>query len=211
MKDRGCSNIVSYHWSVYYNITDVWGSNPSFSILITMAHHNRSVHKQVTTLVEESRLSASTAGGWYGIPGSMARAWLQKYHMDGQVGRCRGTGLWCVSSPAQNAALVAEAQRNPFASARELKAATNFPGQKSTVISRLKPAGLIAQHAAVKAVLTYEHQLYCLTFAESSVDHQWDRVTFSDESIFSSANDGPLSVYRPQGQRYNSWYVDLHT
>jgi hypothetical protein len=49
-------------------------------------------------------------------------------------------------------------------------AATNFPGQKSTVISRLNEAGLRARHAAVKVVLTDEHQLYRLAFAESSVD-----------------------------------------
>jgi hypothetical protein len=62
----------------------------------------------------------------------------------------RGTGLWSVSSPTQDAALVAEAQRNPFANARELKAAaTNCPGQKSTVISRLTEADLRVQHAVV--------------------------------------------------------------
>jgi hypothetical protein len=71
------------------------------------------------------------------IPGSTARAWLQKYRMDGQVGRRRGSGLWRVSSAAEDAALVAAARRNPFASATKLKAATNFPGQKRTVISRL--------------------------------------------------------------------------
>jgi hypothetical protein len=101
--------------------------------------------------------------------------------------------------------LVAEAQR-------ELKTATNFPGQKSTVISRLKEAGLRARHAVVKAVLTDERQLYHLAFAESSVDHQWDRVTFFDESTFSCANDGLVLVYRPQGECYSSQLcVDLHT
>jgi transposase-like protein len=75
----------------------------------------------------------------YGVPKSTARAWLQKYRRDGQVGRRRGTGLWRVSSPAQDdAALVAEAQRNPFISERDLKAATGFPGQKTTLIWRLK-------------------------------------------------------------------------
>jgi hypothetical protein len=97
---------------------------------------------------------------------------------------------------------------NPFANARELKSATNFPVQKSTVILRLKGAGgLRARHAAVKTVLTDEHRLYRLAFAESSVDCQWDRVIFSDESTFSSANDGPVLVYRPRGERYNSQYV----
>jgi len=37
----------------------------------------------------------------------------------------------CVSSPAQDAALVAEAQRKPFISTRYIKAATGFPGQKT--------------------------------------------------------------------------------
>jgi hypothetical protein len=119
--------------------------------------------------------------------------------------------LWRVFSPARDAALVSETPKNPFANARELKAATNFPGQKSTVISRLKEAGLTARHAAVKAVLTDEHQLYRLAFAESSVDRQWDRVIFSDESTFSSANDWPALDYRPGGERYNSQYVSTST
>jgi hypothetical protein len=84
------------------------------------------------------------------------------YRNTGQVGRRRGSGLWRVSSAADDAALVAEARSNPFASARELKAATNFRGQKRTVISRLKEAGLRARHAAVKDVLSDEHELYCL-------------------------------------------------
>jgi hypothetical protein len=63
----------------------------------------------------------------------------------------------------------------------------------------------------VKAVLTDEHQLYCLAFAESSVDRQWYRIIFSDESTFRSANDGPAFVYRPRGERYNSQYVSTST
>jgi hypothetical protein len=69
-----------------------------------------------------------------------------------------------VFSPFKDVALTAKAQRNPFASVRKLKAATNFPGQKCTVLSGLKEAGLRAQHAAVKAALTDEHQLYRQTF-----------------------------------------------
>ena len=94
----------------------------------------------------------------------------------------------------------------------DLKAATGFPGQKTTLISGLKEAGLRARHAALKELLTDEHKLYLLAFAESNVDRKWDRVIFSDESILSSANDGPVLVYRPRGERYNSQYhVYLHT
>jgi hypothetical protein len=152
----------------------VWISSYSYFILITVTHHDRSICERVFAIAEEGVLSASTAGDLYGVPKYMVRAWLQKYQRDRQVGRCRGTGLWCVSSPAQDAALVAKVQRNPSISSRDLKATTGFPGQKITLISRLKGAGLRAWHAAVKELLTDKHKLYHLSFAESDVDHKWD-------------------------------------
>jgi len=90
---------------------------------------------------------------------------------------------------------------------RDLKVATGFPGQKDRTISRLRAAGLRAWHAALKELLTDEHKLYRLAFAESNVDRKCDRAIFTDESTFTSANDGPVLVYRPQGQRYNSLYM----
>ena len=83
------------------------------------------------------------------------------YRNTGGMGKSEGSRerLWHASSPGQDAPLVAEAERNPFFSARDLKAATGFPGQKDTIISRLKAPGLRAQHAAVKELLTDEHQL----------------------------------------------------
>jgi hypothetical protein len=61
-----------------------------------------------------------------------------------------------------------------------------------TVISRLKEAGVRTRHAAVKKLLTDEHKLYRLTFAESNADRVWDRVTFCVESTHSCAKDEPV-------------------
>jgi len=97
-----------------------------------MAHHDRCIRERVIALAEKGGLYASTAGELYGIPKSTAREWLRKYRRDQQVGRHKRTGLWRVSSPAQDTALVAEAERNPFFNAKDLKAATGFPGQKKT-------------------------------------------------------------------------------
>jgi transposase len=141
-----------------------------------MAHHDRSIRERVIALVEKGGLSASAAGEQYGIAKSTAREWVRKYRMDGKVERRKGTGSWRVSSSAQDAALVAEAKRNPFFSAKDLKAATGFPGQRDAVISRLKEAGLRSRHAAVKELLTDEHKLDRLAFAESNVDRKWDSV-----------------------------------
>jgi hypothetical protein len=51
---------------------------------------------------------------------------------------------------SSDAALVAEAERNPFFSTRDLKDSTGFRRQKDTIISRLNAAGLSARHAAVR-------------------------------------------------------------
>ena len=169
-----------------------------------MAHHDWSICECVIALAEDGVLSASTAGELNGVPKFAARAKLQKYRRDEEVGRCRGTGLWCISSLVEDAALVAKAWRNHFVHARDLKAA--FLGKNTKLHLRLKEAGLRAQHA-VKELLTDEHKLYHLAFAESNVEHKWDRVIFSDESTFSSANDGPVLVYRPRGEHYECQHM----
>jgi transposase len=102
-----------------------------------MAYRDRSFRERVIALAEDGGLSASTADELKGVPKSTAKAWLQKYWRDWQVRRHRGTGLWRVSSVAQDPAVVAEARRNHFVSARDLEAATGFP-EKTTLISRLK-------------------------------------------------------------------------
>jgi hypothetical protein len=83
-----------------------------------------------------------------------------------------------------------QSSKNPFTSARKLKAATSFCGKKCTVILRLREAGLRAQHSAVKDVLTNEHKFFHVACAENNVDCKCDRDILSDESTFSSSNDG---------------------
>jgi hypothetical protein len=68
-------------------------------------------------------------------------------------------------------------------------------------------AGVRSRSAAVKEKLSDEHRFYRLAFAEDNVDRDWGNVIFSDESVLSSANDGPVRVYRPQGTHYNAEYV----
>lgn len=50
----------------------------------------------------------------------------------------------------------------------------------------------------VKDVLADEYKLYHLVFAESSVDHSWNRVLFSDDSTFSIAKDVPVQCTNQQ-------------
>jgi hypothetical protein len=101
--DGGCySNTTSQQWSVYCNITAVQGSNPSFSILITVAHQDKSVHKHVITLVEEGGLMLALQDGMALCPrvnrNSMATEILQKW-TNWKVTR---NWLWHIPSLAQD-------------------------------------------------------------------------------------------------------------
>jgi hypothetical protein len=93
-----------------------------------------------------------------------------------------------VSTPAQDL-VSSRSSKQPFRQVKWLKAATNFPGQKRTFISRLKESGLRAPYA-VMAVLTDELELHSLASADSSVDGQWGTVMFCDECTLSSADGG---------------------
>jgi hypothetical protein len=161
-------------------------------------------HRDNLSANASSLFSARTA-----VICTLSRCLLQErgYRRGGPFGRRRGIGLWPVSSPVQVAALVAEAHKDPFISVRDLKAATDFLGRKSTVISRLKEASFRARRAAVKELLNDEQQLSRLEFAELSVNRQWDRVIFWNVSTFSSGNEGPVLVYRPWVERLNSQYA----
>jgi hypothetical protein len=51
----------------------------------------------------------------------------------------------------------------------------------------------------LKELLTDTHKLYCLACGSPV-----GQIPIPDESTLSSANDGPVVVYRPRGQRSHS-------
>jgi transposase-like protein len=172
-----------------------------------MPQHNQSIRERVIALVQEGNLTAAETGRRYGVPVRTVRRWIERYLVSGETSRLTGTGFWRVSSQAADARLVDEARENPFLNSVQLKRNTAFPGCPRTVRNSVTEAGLRSRSAAVKEKLSEEHRLYRLAFAEDNVDRDWGNVIFSDESVFSSANDGPVRVYRPQGTRYNAEYV----
>jgi hypothetical protein len=64
----------------------------------------------------------------------------------------------------------------------------------------LKEVRVTARQAAVKKLLTDEHKLHRLEFAACDADRLWDRVIFSDESTYSSGNDGACLSLRTAGR-----------
>jgi transposase-like protein len=169
--------------------------------------HNQSIQERIIALVEEGNLTTAEAGRWYGVPDRTVRRWSEQYLVFGETSKRAGTGFWHVSSQAEDAQLMDEAQENPFLNSVQLKRNTAFPSSPRTIRNHMTEAGLRSGSAAVKEKLSEEHRLYRLALAEDNMHRDWGNVIFSDESVFSSANDGPVRVYRPQGTHYNAEYV----
>ena len=81
-----------------------------------------------------------------------ALTWVQNYRRSGIFGQKAGHGRWKISTPEQDARLVAEVERNPFHTTASLKAVVNFPGYKQTVINHLWAANLRSGHAIPREV-----------------------------------------------------------
>jgi hypothetical protein len=113
---------------IYYKASDVWSANHSFLFAIIIAHHDWPIRDCVIAFVVEWWIRASAVSRRYVVPDSTERARLQEPRTCGQAGRRRVTGLWRVSSPPQDAVLMAAVQKNLFISVRELEAATCFRG-----------------------------------------------------------------------------------
>jgi transposase-like protein len=171
-----------------------------------MLHHNQSIRETVIALVEEGNLTTAEAGRRYGVPDRTARRWSERYLVSGETSRRAGTGFWRVSSQAEDARLVDEARENPFLNSVELKRNTAFPGCSRTVRNRVTEAGLRSRSSAVRVRLTLGGtQALRLVFAEDNVDRDWGNVIFSDVSVFSSANDGPVGPSETE-----NWTLKVH-
>ena len=102
-----------------------------------MAYNDRSIHEHVIALAEKEGCLPALPG----IPQcchvyckGMATEILEGW----QVGRRKGTGLWRVSSPAQDAALVARAERNPSSIQGILELLLALLGKKTRLFGDLR-------------------------------------------------------------------------
>ena len=154
--------------------------------------------------------SASEAARRFHVSERSARRWVQNYRRSGNFGgRKAGSGSWKISTPEQDARLVAEIQRNPFHTSATLKAVVNLPGNEQTVVNRLRAANLRSRPVIPREVHE-EHIEQRSVFAAGNDDQDWKKVIFSDELTFSTTKEEPTFVYRPPGTRFDHRYSVIH-
>ncbi|PSN52023.1 Non-specific lipid-transfer protein [Blattella germanica] len=137
-------------------------------------HKDLSTRKSLLSLVNTAGYSISQPALSIGVPASTAHRWVQ-LSREGVEHRRPGSGRRCVCTPEQNAALVAEAVRNPFQSASAIITNSQFPGSTQTALQRLKDEKLFARIAAKKELLKDEHKLFRLAFSEENTNRNWNR------------------------------------
>lgn len=174
-----------------------------------MAHWERSTRDRVIALIEDGGCSIREAGRRIGVPYTTTARWWKNYIERGTTNRAPGSGRRRVSSQQEDRELVSKSRENPFLNAKQLRREANFPGSSDTIRRRLRDAGLHARRSAVKQELSEDNIVYRLAFAELHLRASWENVIFTDEKVFSTSNDGPRVVYRPQGTRHRREYVTM--
>jgi transposase-like protein len=146
-----------------------------------------------------------------GVARSTIYAWMERMEA-GSLQRKVTVQPKRATTNAEDAALVAESQRNPFHTARQVLAVVNTNCSVKTVQRRLRDVGnLKCCSPAEKEDLNAAQMAARVNMANTFLampPHVFERnCIFTDEKVFSSTNNGKLKVWRPQGQRYNPNYV----
>ena len=132
--------------------------------------------ESVIRTVVQLGFSASEAARRFHVSEMTALTWVQNYRRLGIFGHKAGSGRWKISTPEQDARLVAEVERNPFHTAATLKVAVNFPGHEQTVRNCLRGANLRYRRAIPREVRKEEHIEERLGLAEGNADRDCKKV-----------------------------------
>ncbi|KAJ4452326.1 hypothetical protein ANN_03851 [Periplaneta americana] len=161
-------------------------------------HRADTCRQALLSLVREAGFSATEAGRRLGVHDSTARRWV-RLSREGNEHRQPGSGRICISTPAQDAALVAEVEANPHQSASSIKVNARFPGSSRTVIRRLRDVGRYPRVAAMKGCITDDHRLFRLAFAEENVNFDWNKWPCICSMLGWMSSDGLGVLWRLDG------------
>ncbi|KAJ4438529.1 hypothetical protein ANN_14474, partial [Periplaneta americana] len=152
-------------------------------------HRPDTCRQALLSLVREAGFSATETGRRLGVHDSTARRWVRLYR-EGIEHRLPDSGRKRRSTPAQDAALVAEVEANPHQSASSIKINARFPGSSRTVIRRLRLISIgIRSECPRKCVVGGEencerdHKLQCHVDQPQKdalwniIEDAWDRVS----------------------------------
>lgn len=145
-----------------------------------------------------------------GVHRTTIARWKRKAETELSLQRTEGSGRWRASTREQDNMLQEYVREHPFVSCNAARAQTGFPGSTNTACRRLREIGLKNCAAANKISISVRNQQRRVAFCNEHLNNldMWNDVIFSDEKVFSSANDSRVRVYRRAGERYNPSHIN---
>jgi transposase len=144
-----------------------------------------------------------------GVSQPTVRHWIERYEESKEVDEQTHGRPRCTDE-AMDTAIAGAALVETFTSPRQLKRKYEFEPSSRTIDRRLQEAELFGRVARHTFTLTVEHKLK-RSFAERYKGWtvaQWERVLFSDESVFEGAGfSGQQWVRRPRGEALSEEYT----
>lgn len=140
------------------------------------------------------------------------RRWIQRFQEEGEDGlKCRPKRGQPKKTTAEQDLQIMEANsRNPFLSATAIGRELHLPVAAVTIRRRLHAAGTHHRRAARKEILTpacrEDRVSFALLYISMPQDF-WQTVIWTDEKVFSSDEDGRMTLWRPNNTRYSPEHV----
>lgn len=135
------------------------------------------------------------------------RFWIHRFQEEGEEGlkNKQKPGVPRKTSREEDQELIDANRRDPFASASSLGRTLHLPVSARTIRKRLHAAGIHHRRPVSKEALKDAHRdarmAFCLEYMSYPANF-WETVVWTDEKVFTSDEDGRVSLWRPDNTRF---------
>lgn len=126
--------------------------------------------------------------------------WLERWQQEGALSNHVSFGRPRSTTRRLDMDIINQAREERFINTTQF--ANQYQVSSSTIRRRLKEGGLQNRVPARKPALTDRHKEDRLQFAARYLNHNFNKVIFMDEKVFCSADNGRMSLWRPDNTRY---------
>jgi hypothetical protein len=126
--------------------------------------------------------------------------WWKRWREEGTVQNHKSKGRQRVTTLAEDRRLVEDVLVRRFVSVPTYASELNV--SQNTIRRRLKSAGLQHRIPAKKPILNDRHKGLRLAFANRYRNYDFEKVVFVDEKVFSTNEQGRVSLWRLENTRY---------
>lgn len=138
--------------------------------------------------------------------------WVDRFEQEGNVDTRPRSGRPRVTTQQTREAIVNVVQDSGFNNAVSIRRNLQLDMSVDTVRRVLHTAGFHARHPASKPMMRDNHRVRRLAFAQEHLawNEEWRQTVFVDEKIFTTDENGRVTLWRQRGTRYQDRNILYH-